>query len=582
MNSNSAYLNLAAYASPSQPTSVTTPSFSVSSAPPNPQQIVGRVTQSRNPSAQAQLASEQGSSAPGLEDVTRHEDPNAPDQANQYDGDYVEGRQSGRRVPMGRRNGNPRQATSRQPASVPNCNARKASGPSGLVTTCPPAAASAPPPIPALAPAGNGIPPEPIIDPALLNHPPPHPQPHSAIHHPATPLGSNIPPTSQVPSLPTSVWSESSSPHGNITPSNFQVSPPSPAMWPPTQNTVVVQAQYSSPFGVPSPLPQAIFVDQSVGGAAAQTQVHQAPLSGSPESDSESESDVLGTLRNKTRKRRGRPIQLPLAVGAEQGAGLLTIEADPQNISSWLAPQRPLLLLARFEYGALLNTENGAPSPGALVCFQAEAYSRAIASISQSKRHGLPEKPTPIILRCLQIHKHCSAFRGRIKDAALDAVHDLLHHVNFIFREIKEEGRAGPWRHPAITSVIINSTFGNQEAEGVLTKQRYLPLVPAPVIFLACTAIQHALEMWSSGVKVQQPFKFDATQRSNYQVYKRNWDEYLEQWGEEGEEYMKETRELLANRIRNVIDTGSEQGDDNSGGLPSSNDISFFSDTDAI
>lgn len=93
MNSNSAYLNLAAYASPSQPTSVTTPSFSVSSAPPNAQQIVGRVTRSCNPSAQAQLASEQGTLAQGLEDVTHHEDPNAPDPANQDDRDYVEGRQ---------------------------------------------------------------------------------------------------------------------------------------------------------------------------------------------------------------------------------------------------------------------------------------------------------------------------------------------------------------------------------------------------------------------------------------------------------------------------------------------------------
>ncbi|KAG8902868.1 hypothetical protein FRC01_009445, partial [Tulasnella sp. 417] len=72
------------------------------------------------------------------------------------------------------------------------------------------------------------------------------------------------------------------------------------------------------------------------------------------------------------------------------------------------------------------------------------------------------------------------------------------------------------------------------------------------VIFVACTAIRRALEMWSSCVEVQQPFKFDATRRSNYQVDKRNWDEYLEQWGEEGEEYMKETRELLANRIRIV------------------------------
>lgn len=308
----------------------------------------------------------------------------------------------------------------------------------------------------------------------------------------------------------------------------------------------------------------------------------------------------MGTLRNKTRKRRGRPIQPPLAVGAEQGTGLLTIEADPQNISSWPASQRPLLLLARFEYGALLNTENGAPSPSALVRFQAEAYSRAIGSVVPSKRHGLPEKPTPTILRC--IHKHCSAFRGRVKDAALDAVvsvykihencsspaevaakvQNLLHNANFIFREITAEGRAGPWRHPAITSVILNSTFGDREAEGVLTKQRYLPLVPAPVIFLACTAIQHALEMWSSGVKVLQPFKFDVTRRSNYQVYKRNWDEYLEQWGEEGEEYMTETRELLANRIRNVINTALEQAENDSGGQSLSNETSFFSDTDAI
>ncbi|KAG8925359.1 hypothetical protein FRC01_010305 [Tulasnella sp. 417] len=567
MNSNSAYLNLAAYALPSQPTSATAPSFSVSSAPPNPQQGVGPVTRSRNPSAQAQLSGEQGMLAQGLEDVTRHEDPNAPDQANQDDGDYVERRQSTRCVPTSRRNGNPRQATSGQLAPVPNRNARKASGPSARVLTCPPPAASAPPPIPAPVPTGNGIAPEPIIDPALLNTPPPHPQTHGAIHPQATPLSSNIPPISQAPPLPTSVWSESLSPHGNITPSNFRIPQPSAAIWPPTLNTMGAQPQYSSPFGVQSPLPQAVLVDQS-----AQTLVHQSAPSGSPESDSE-----------------------------EQSVGLLTIEADPQNISSWPAPQQPLLLLARFEYGALLNTENGAPSPSALVRFQAEAYSRAIASVSPSKRHGLPERPTPIIL-CCQIHKHCSAFRGRVKDAALAAVvniykiqencsspaevatkvHNLLHQANFIFREITEEGRAGPWRHPAITSVIINSTFGDQEAEGVLTKQRYLPLVPAPVIFLACTALQHALEMWSSGVKVRQPFKFDATRRSNYQVYKRNWDEYLEQWGEEGEEYMKETRELLTNQIRNVIDNVSEQGDDNSGGPPSLNEISFFSDTDAI
>ncbi|KIO17815.1 hypothetical protein M407DRAFT_32512 [Tulasnella calospora MUT 4182] len=415
MNSNSAYLNLAAYVSSPQPTSATTPT-------------------------RARLVNEQGASGQDLEDVTCHEDPNTLDQTHQDDTDYVEGRQSARRVPTGRRNGNPRQATSGQPASVPNRNPRKASAPSGPATTRPPAAASATPPILPPVSTGNGIPPEPIIDPALLSYPPLHlhPQTNGAVHPQATPLHSNIQTTSQAPPLPMSVWSDSSSPHRNITLSNFQVPQPSPSMWPPTQNTMVAQAQYSSPFGVSSPLPQAVFVDQSVGGGATQTQARQATPTGTPESDLEGESDVLGTLHNKTRKRRGRLIQLPLAVRAEQSAGLLTIEADPQNISSWPAPQRPLLLLARFEYGALLNTENGAASPSAL-------------------------------------------------------------------------GRASPWHHPAITSVIINSTFSDQEAEGVLTKQRYLPLIPAPVIFLACTAIQHALEMWSSGVKVQQPFKFDAT-----------------------------------------------------------------------
>ncbi|KAG9021468.1 hypothetical protein FS837_007243 [Tulasnella sp. UAMH 9824] len=487
-------------------------------------------------------------------------------------------------------------------ASVSNRNSRKASAPSRPVTTCSPAAAPAPSLIPAPAPTGNSVPPEPIIDPALLNYSPPHPppQPHSTIQPQPTPLQSNVQTASHLPPLPTSVWSESSSPHGNITPSTFQVPPSNSAMRPSTQNTMPAQAQYSSPFGVPSPLPHTVSADQYVGGPTAQPHAHQATQMDSPESNSEDESDVLGTLRNKTRKRRGRPIQLPLAVGAEQGGGLVTIEADPRNISSWPASQRPLLLLARFEYGALLNTENGAPSPSVLVRFQAEAYSRAIVSVAPSKRHGLPEKPTPTILRC--IHKHCSAFRGRVKDAALNAVvsvykihencsspaevaakvQNLLSNANFIFREITNEGRAGPWRHPAITSVILNSTFGDCEAEGVLTKQRYLPLVPAPVIFLACTAIQHALEMWSSGVKVLQPFKFDVTRRSNYQVYKRNWDEYLEQWGEEGEEYMTETRQQLANRIRNVIDTALEQAENDSGGQSLSNETSFFSDTDAI
>ncbi|KAG8943223.1 hypothetical protein FRC04_003133 [Tulasnella sp. 424] len=558
------YLNLSAY-TPSQPTSAST--ATTSSAHPNTHQVEARPTRSQQPSACARLVSEQGASLQDLADMTRHEDPTAPDQTHQDDGDYGERRQPScfcqALLPKNTRSKNPARPNPMRPAPIPS------SGSSPITQ----------PEVPPQAPAGNSVrvhTTPPIIDPALLNLPPLHPPP---------PPPTSFPPTSQLAASQFSAWTQSSSPHRNLTPGNFHIPPQTPATWPPAQQMMP------------------IFEDQSTREAVmpAEDQTAQQPVpSVSPQSDTDDDDDVLGTLRNKTWKRCHRPIQLPLNVTSKHGSGLVAIEADPQNISSWPAQQRPLLLLAHFEYGALLNTENGAPSPSAQVRFQAEAYSRAIMSVSQSKCHGLPDKPTPTILHC--IHKHCSAFHGRVRDAALDAVfsiykiqengsgpaevaakvQDLLQNANFIFREITPEGRAGPWRHPAITSVIINSTFGDREAEGIITKQRYLPLVLPPVIFLACTVIQHALKMWSTGTKVMLPFKFDATHRSNYQVYNRNWDEYLDQWGEEGDVYMKETRDLLTNRIRNIVDAVSDQAENDFSSQPLSTETSFFSDTDAI
>ncbi|KAG8940176.1 hypothetical protein FRC04_005601 [Tulasnella sp. 424] len=591
------YLDLSAY-TPLQPTSAST--ATTSSTHPNIQQNEARPTRSRQPSARARLVSEQGASSQDLADITRHEDPTAPDQTHQDDGDYGERHQPSRRGPPKRPNSNACQPASSLPSSAASNTRSKNPGRPNPTRPPPiPSLGSSPvtqPELPPQPPAGNSVRPTPIIDPALLNLPPLHPPP---------PPTTSFPPTSQVAASHFSAWSQSSSPHGNLSPRSFQVPPQTPAAWPPAQQMMTGPPQYSSPFAGPSPFPQPVFGGRSTQEVLAVTptenQTAQQPApSVLPQSDTDDDDDVLGTLCNKTRKRRRRPIQLPLTVASEHGSGLVAIEADPQNISSWPAQQRPLLLLARFKYGALLNTENGAPSPSAQVRFQAEAYSRAIMSVSQSKRHGLPEKPTPTILRC--IHKHCSAFRGRVKDAALEAlfsiykiqencsspgevaakVQDLLQNANFIFREITPEGRAGPWHHPAITSVVINSTFGDREAEGIITKQRYLPLVPPPVIFLACTAIQHALEMWSTGTKVMLPFKFDATRRSNYQVYKRNWDQYLDQWGEEGDLYMKETRELLTDWIRNIVDAVSDQGEYDFSSQPLSTETSFFSDTDAI
>lgn len=213
------------------------------------------------------------------------------------------------------------------------------------------------------------------------------------------------------------------------------------------------------------------------------------------------------------------------------------------------------------------------PLPGKALKFQLEAYEEAGRLLKQGRPPTLPLKPDSRHLRL--IAKHGPTARGRLKTAALNAIVNdygikdgraepavvairvgkLLDRKNFTFRECTEEGqRAGIFRHPAIANVLISTLFRDRDSDGVLVKHLFLPLIPEEAIFMACIAIEHALEMWSSGVKVPKDFTNDFAHRAQWNRHKATWHDHIKRKGEQGEAYARETREIITSQIRAILD----------------------------
>ncbi|KAG8971130.1 hypothetical protein FRC05_011499 [Tulasnella sp. 425] len=410
------------------------------------------------------------------------------------------------------------------------------------------------------------------------------------------PRPSAAPPSSVVPM---GIWSHSSSPHGGLLDGGFPVNPSMPpgsvpasaipAQLPPglllqgtplggfTSDDEEDNDDILRPF---SPVLQLTTSHLSLGSQASTHAHNSTPPNTGDTTDSRQSSeapeqdDVLEVLRSKARRCRRPHSRLAPASGdsSTMQASLEKIDADPTNLYAYTDQERPLLHLARVIYGAMLVTKEAMPSSATARAFQTEAYheaGRLVTSIPPT----LPSTPSNTILRL--IAKHASASRGRLKVAALNAVlldygikadlradpsviasrvARLLERKNFTYREVTAEGRTGIFRNPAIANVLINTLFRNRKSEGVLVKHLFLPLIPEGAIFMACTVIKHALDMWSTGVKVSKDFSNDHVRHQVWIRHRTTWFDYIERKGEAGEKYAQETREMITVQIRAVLD----------------------------
>ncbi|KIO16571.1 hypothetical protein M407DRAFT_12751 [Tulasnella calospora MUT 4182] len=433
-----------------------------------------------------------------------------------------------------------------------------------------------------------------------------HPQPGLPAIPPSQPGYPNLVPTAAVPTemtrssavppssvVPMAIWSHSASPHGGSLDATTTPSSAVQHQAPLASGLLQTDAGFASeeddddiltPFS-PVIQPTSLQPAPSSSQASQQLHVHRTIL---PESSTDAnsntssrqssevpeEDDVLEALRTKARRRRRPQNRIALANTdpSNAQASLEKIDADPTNLYAYSDQERPILHLARVLYGALLVTKEAMPNLATARAFQIEAYHEAGRILNTGIPSTLPGSPSNTILRL--IAKHASAIRGRLKTAALNAlildygikgdgrdttaiasrVADLLNRKNFTYREVTAQGRAGIFRNPAIANVLLGTLFRDRESEGVLAKHLFLPLIPEGAIFMACTAIEHALEMWSTGVKVSRDFSNDHARRQIWTRHKNTWYDYIERKGEAGANYAQETREMITSQIRSVLD----------------------------
>ncbi|KIO20858.1 hypothetical protein M407DRAFT_29521, partial [Tulasnella calospora MUT 4182] len=274
-------------------------------------------------------------------------------------------------------------------------------------------------------------------------------------------------PSPAISTVPMGLWSNSSSPHGQILTTTFHPSSPiinpTPPANPgfnqfaltPTPGGVHQESMYGesdeedededgedefASISLSAPTnPPAGAMSDSLGAhvtparhldqaftqtgpfqEATNTVTSQSELNGADVLTGD-DDNVLESLRNKTKRRRRPHTRLGNAGAPDsEQAPLDRLDADLTNLNAYNEHERPFLHLARVVYSALLVTREAMPLPGTALKFQIEAYEEAGRLLKQGRPLTLPLKPDSRHLRL--IAKHGPTARGRLKTAALNTI----------------------------------------------------------------------------------------------------------------------------------------------------------------
>ncbi|KAG8987878.1 hypothetical protein FRB90_003078 [Tulasnella sp. 427] len=228
--------------------------------------------------------------------------------------------------------------------------------------------------------------------------------------------------------VPMAIWSNSSSPHGEISHANFShsVSPTTTSNYiarptvPTTPSPVVtgLGQSHSSPEDSesdddndPHGASFAPFNPVIAHVAAPTPQHHSVPLDDATnntlstnETDlmtaSRDHDDILESVRNKTKRRRKPLSRLSRAAGSTptDTSTIEGVRSDPTNLNAYNNDERPFLHLSRACCAALLVTREAMPASRTARNFQIDAYEEAGCLLKTGIPSSLPSEPTDVIL----------------------------------------------------------------------------------------------------------------------------------------------------------------------------------------